>query len=137
MHTKARQDETCLKLSSVLGKLCDKCEIELAGSEYKDFRKGLFSPVSEDNAEKLFSSDLSKTELCTQGHNLDMNKITIDNSLSFYYTLLQIHCADQKSLLYDILRTLKDCNIHVCLKPYHHRINLSYIIFQVCLCMYR
>lgn len=134
MHTKARQDETCLKLSSVLGELCDKCEIELAGSEYKDFRKSLFSPVSEDIAEKLFSSDVSKTEMFTQCLSIDKNKIIIDNSLSFYYTLLQIHCADQKSLLYDILRTLKDCNIHVCLESCYHCINLNYILFHVWVC---
>lgn len=39
--------------------------------------------------------------------------VAIDNSLSPYHTLLQIHCADQKGLLYDILRTLKDYNIQI------------------------
>jgi hypothetical protein len=39
--------------------------------------------------------------------------INFDNSLSPAHTLLQIICAYQKGLVYDILRTLKDCNVQV------------------------
>ncbi|KAK1297952.1 hypothetical protein QJS10_CPB14g01499 [Acorus calamus] len=52
------------------------------------------------------------------GLSLDLKKvksanISMDNSLSPAHTLLQIHCIDQKGLIYDILRTLKDCNIQI------------------------
>ncbi|KAM3691817.1 hypothetical protein ACJW31_08G040600 [Castanea mollissima] len=39
--------------------------------------------------------------------------VAVDNSLSPAHTLLQIHCPDHKGLLYDIMRTLKDCNIQI------------------------
>ncbi|GMP89270.1 hypothetical protein CsSME_00040918 [Camellia sinensis var. sinensis] len=39
--------------------------------------------------------------------------VTADNSLSPAHTLLQIQCIDHKGLLYDIMRTLKDCNIQI------------------------
>ncbi|CAD5180173.1 unnamed protein product [Musa acuminata subsp. malaccensis] len=39
--------------------------------------------------------------------------LKIDNSLIPSYTLLQIHCVDQKGLLYDIMRTLKDYKIWI------------------------
>ncbi|XWS71713.1 hypothetical protein CRYUN_Cryun03dG0162400 [Craigia yunnanensis] len=37
--------------------------------------------------------------------------VVVDNSLSPANTLLQIHCVDHKGLFFDVLRTLKDCNI--------------------------
>ncbi|KAK4833158.1 hypothetical protein QYF36_017269 [Acer negundo] len=39
--------------------------------------------------------------------------ITVDNSLSPSHTLIQILCQDHKGLIYDIMRTVKDCNIQV------------------------
>ena len=45
--------------------------------------------------------------------------VTMANSLSPAHTLIQMQCGHHKGLLYDILRTLKDCNIQVlsCAKP--------------------
>jgi len=37
----------------------------------------------------------------------------MDNSLSPVHTLIQIQCVDHKGLLYDIMRTLKDCSIQI------------------------
>nr|POE81469.1 act domain-containing protein acr9 [Quercus suber] len=69
-------------------------------------------------AEELFGYELSDNEICSQALGPDMSKlkkasVTVDNSLSPAHTLLQIHCADHKGLLYDIMRTLKDCNIQI------------------------
>lgn len=74
--------------------------------------------LSPTVAEELFRFDLRDTETHSQALSADMTKlkkanVTVDNSLSPAHTLLQIHCADQKGLLYDIMRTLKDCNIQV------------------------
>ncbi|KAK1311583.1 hypothetical protein QJS10_CPA07g00236 [Acorus calamus] len=115
LHTKKRQDETCERLNAVLGESCINCELQLAGAEYESFQHISSLPPG---AEELFCSDLSDTDLCPQGLSLDLKKvksanISMDNSLSPAHTLLQIHCIDQKGLIYDILRTLKDCNIQI------------------------
>ncbi|KAK1264997.1 hypothetical protein QJS04_geneDACA011222 [Acorus gramineus] len=116
LHTKKRQDETCERLNAVLGESCINCELQLAGEEYESFQH--ISSLPPGVAEELFCSDLSDTDLCPQGLSLDLKKvkranISMDNSLSPAHTLLQIHCIDQKGLIYDILRTLKDCNIQI------------------------
>lgn len=117
LHTKKRQDDTCERLNAVLGELCISCEIQLAGPEYEGFQQG-FSSLPPEIAEELFSSELSKDESRSQACTPELAKlkkanITMDNSLSPAHTLLQIHCVDQKCLLYDILRTLKDCSIKI------------------------
>ncbi|XP_020577825.1 ACT domain-containing protein ACR9 [Phalaenopsis equestris] len=114
LHTRKRQDETRQKLISVLGDSSITCEIELV----ENFQQG-FSSLPPTVAEELFSPELSNNQLTSQALTSDLAKmkkvnVTIDNSLSPYHTLLQIHCADQKGLLYDILRTLKDYNIQIC-----------------------
>ncbi|KAG0487794.1 hypothetical protein HPP92_006605 [Vanilla planifolia] len=114
LHTVRRQDEICHKLSSVLGDSCISCEIELAES----FQQG-FSSLPPAVATELFSFELSSSQTCPQGLlGSDLSKvkkvdIITDNSLSPSHTLLQIHCVDQKGLLYDILKTLKDFNIQI------------------------
>ncbi|KAL0918116.1 hypothetical protein M5K25_010107 [Dendrobium thyrsiflorum] len=113
LHTRKRQDETRQKLSSVLGGSSVTCEIELV----EDFQQG-FSSLPPTVAEELFSPELSNGQVCSQALSSDLAKmkkvnVTIDNSLSPCHTLLQIYCADQKGLLYDILRTLKDYNIQI------------------------
>ncbi|THU70078.1 hypothetical protein C4D60_Mb08t21260 [Musa balbisiana] len=113
LHTKERQDETCERLIAVLGESVNRCEIQLA----EDFQQGVSSlpPVA---AEELFSLELCDGEFCSQALSPDMKRlkkanVNIDNSLSPSHTLLQIQCVDQKGLLYDIMRTLKDCDIQI------------------------
>lgn len=112
LHTKKRQDETCKRLNDALGSSVS-CEILLA----EGFQQG-FSSLPPEVAEELFRLELSDSELCSDSLSPEMRKlkkanINFDNSLSPSHTLLQIHCVDQKGLLYDILRTTKDCNIQV------------------------
>ncbi|KAF3952681.1 hypothetical protein CMV_021787 [Castanea mollissima] len=90
LHTKKRQDETQEQLHAVLG----------------------------ESSEELFGYELSDKEIRSQALSPDMSKlkkasVAVDNSLSPAHTLLQIHCPDHKGLLYDIMRTLKDCNIQI------------------------
>ncbi|KAK2643138.1 hypothetical protein Ddye_024901 [Dipteronia dyeriana] len=116
LHTKSRQDETCEQLHDLLGESCISCELQLAGPEY-DCHQGV-SSLSPVVAEELFRFELSDKEVRAQALSADMEKlkkatVMIDNSLSPAHMLLQIHCVDHKGLLYDILRTLKDCNIQI------------------------
>lgn len=116
LHTKKRRDDTCNQLIDVLGDNCISCELKLAGPEYES-QQG-FSSLSPAVSEKLFSCELSSIDNCLQANNPDVTKlkkstVTVDNYLSPAHTLLQIQCADQKGLFYDIMRTLKDCNIQI------------------------
>ncbi|XP_031268231.1 ACT domain-containing protein ACR9-like [Pistacia vera] len=116
LHTKQRQDETCEQLHAVLGELGISCELQLAGPEY-EYNHGV-SSLSPVVAEELFRSELSQKETRSQALSPDMTKlkkanVIIDNSLSPAHTLLQIHCVNHKGLLYDIMRTLKDCNMQI------------------------
>ncbi|XP_043701683.1 ACT domain-containing protein ACR9-like [Telopea speciosissima] len=116
LHTKERQDDTCKQLRAVLGESCIICELHLAGFEYQT-QLGV-SSLSPEAAEELFSCELSDKENLSQALSPDLTKlkkanVMIDNSLSPAHTLLQIHCVDQKGLLYDIMRTLKDCKIQI------------------------
>lgn len=113
LHTRKRQDETCQKLSNVLGDSCISCEIE----EVECFQQG-FSSLPPAVAEELFSAELFNSQVSSPAPRSGSNKmkmvnVTIDNSLSPCHTLLQFKCVDQKGLLYDILRTLKDYNIQI------------------------
>ncbi|RWV86643.1 hypothetical protein BHE74_00055509 [Ensete ventricosum] len=81
----------------------------------EDFEHGV-SSLPLVAAEELFSLELCDGEFCSHKLSPDMKKlrkanVNIDNSLSPSHTLLQIQCVDQKGLLYDIMRTLKDCDI--------------------------
>ncbi|XP_062014731.1 ACT domain-containing protein ACR9-like, partial [Rosa rugosa] len=116
LHTKERQDKTLKQLQAVLGESCTSCELQLVGPQY-DPHHGIPS-LSPLVAEELFRCELLDKEIRSQALSPDMTKfkkanVTIDNSLSPAHTLLQIHCADHKGLLYDIMRTLKDSNIKV------------------------
>ncbi|GKE25623.1 ACT domain-containing protein ACR9-like protein, partial [Tanacetum coccineum] len=89
------------------------CELHLAGPEY-NVQQGR-SCISEAIAEELFGNELFAKEDCLSGDVLKAKKasITVDNLLSPTHTLLQIHCLDQKGLVYDILKISKDCDIRV------------------------
>lgn len=100
----------------MLGESCIRCELQLAGPEC-DCHQGV-SSLSPVVAEELFRFELSDKETRLQALSPDMTKlkkanVVVDNSLSPAHTLLQIHCVDHKGLLYDIMRTLKDCNMKV------------------------
>ncbi|KAL6980505.1 ACT domain-containing protein acr9, partial [Sarracenia purpurea var. burkii] len=115
LHTKKRREDTCEHLSVILGEYCISCELQLAGPEYES-QQG-FSSLSKAVAEELFSSEMSNHS-SSQALSPDMRKvktatITVDNLMSPAHTLLQIQCVDQKNLVYDILRTSKDCNIQI------------------------
>ncbi|XP_049367099.1 ACT domain-containing protein ACR9-like [Solanum verrucosum] len=101
LHTKERQNETYKQLHVVLGQSCS-CELQLAGPQYDNLQciSSLYPSVSEE----LFSPDMTQ---------LKKASVTIDNSLSPGHTLVQICCVDHKGFLYDIMRTLKDCNIQI------------------------
>ncbi|GFZ14889.1 ACT domain-containing protein [Actinidia rufa] len=116
LHTKQRREDTCERLSVVLEEDCMSCELQLAGPECES-QQG-FSSLSEAVAEELFSSELSNKKACSKALSPNMKKIKtaaimVDNFMSPAHTLLQIQCVDQKNLVYDILRTAKDCNIQI------------------------
>ncbi|KAF0924098.1 hypothetical protein E2562_008421 [Oryza meyeriana var. granulata] len=112
LHTKERQEETCSMLIATLGPSIS-CEILLA----EGFQQG-FSSLPPTISEELFRLELADSDncsgsLCAEMKRMQKATINFDNSLSPAHTLLQINCADQKGLLYDILRTMKDCSIKV------------------------
>lgn len=115
LHTKERRLHTCQNLEVALGEYCISCELEPAGPVYK--RQLDISSLSPAIADELFSCDLSNKEGHSQP-NSKMNEVkkatvTVDNLMSPAHTLLQIQCNDQKGLIYDILRTIKDCDIQI------------------------
>ncbi|XP_015076608.1 ACT domain-containing protein ACR9 [Solanum pennellii] len=115
LHTKQRRDETCEHLSNVLGEYCISCELQLSGPEC-EVQQG-FTSLPQEVAEELFSCELSKEAVpmssASDTARLKKATITVDNLLSPVHTLLQIQCVDQKALIYDILRTSKDCDIQI------------------------
>ncbi|KAL0390441.1 UNVERIFIED_CONTAM: ACT domain-containing protein ACR9 [Sesamum calycinum] len=116
LHTKARQDETCERLYTVLGESCISCELQLAGPHCENLQGT--SSLSSVAAEELFRFTLSEKEPRSQALSQDITElkrasVKTDNSLSPAHTLLQINCVDHKGFLYDIMRTLKDCNIKI------------------------
>ncbi|KAH7667814.1 [Protein-PII] uridylyltransferase protein [Dioscorea alata] len=113
LHTRKRQDDTCEMLHATLGDSSISCEIQLA-EDFQQWCSSLPACVFEE----LFSPELPNIKDCSQGSNTELEKlkspsITVDNKLSPSHTLLQIHCLDQRGLLYDILRTMKDCNMRI------------------------
>ncbi|KAE8732287.1 ACT domain-containing protein ACR9 [Hibiscus syriacus] len=116
LHTRERQDDTYKQLNAVLGESCISCELKLAGPEY-ECCQGI-SSLSLAITEELFRFDLSDKEIRSQALIQDMVRlkkanVVVDNSLSPAHTLCQILCVDHKGLFYDLLRTLKDCNIMI------------------------
>lgn len=104
------------QLHTVIGESCTTCELQLAGPTYNNLQvMPSLSPVVED---ELFRVSLSEKETRSQALSQDIkglkrSSVKIDNSLSPAHTLLQINCVDHKGFLYDIMRTLKDCNMQV------------------------
>jgi predicted amino acid-binding ACT domain protein len=115
LHTKNRREETCDHLIHVLGEDCISCELQLAGPEYESLQG--FSALSQAVAEELFNCQVSPSNKESRSASDTKSKkgatITVDNVMSPAHTLLQIQCLDQKGLVYDILRTSKDCSIQI------------------------
>ncbi|EMS64248.1 hypothetical protein TRIUR3_00431 [Triticum urartu] len=109
LHTKSRREEAYEKLQSVLGDSVTSCEIESATEDMSSCLQAsaLLSPVV---LEQMFSEVDAIEEQSRSSGSLS---VTMDNSLSPVHTLIQIQCGDHKGLLYDIMRTVKDCNIQI------------------------
>jgi hypothetical protein len=118
-----RREETCDKLSSVLGDSMTSCEIEVANDNMSCCVNASLS-VPPTATEEMFAPELPKEEssLCSHNHssynpssdgNCNLLSVKVDNLLSSAHTLVLIQSWDYKGLLYDIMRTLKDYNIQV------------------------
>lgn len=87
------------------------CEIELIGPEIAATSQGpLFLPSAI--TEGISSLDLPDGNLSGSLFSKPIS-VSVDNLLSPSHTLIDIHCQDHKGLLYDIMKTLKDCDIQV------------------------
>jgi hypothetical protein len=118
-----RREETCNKLSSVLGDSMTSCEIEVANDNMSCCVNASLS-VPSTATEEMFAPELPKEESSpfSRNHsscnsssdgNSNLLSVKVDNLLSPAHTLVQIQSGDYKGLLYDIMRTLKDYNIQV------------------------
>uniref|UniRef100_A0ACD5WHZ1 Uncharacterized protein n=1 Tax=Avena sativa TaxID=4498 RepID=A0ACD5WHZ1_AVESA len=111
LHTKNRREEAYERLQSVLGDSVTSCEIDSATEDMSSCLQAsaLLSPIV---LEQMFSIDVIEAQLSRSRSNSSLS-VTMDNSLSPVHTLIQIQCVDHKGLLYDIMRTLKDCSIQI------------------------
>ncbi|XP_052168092.1 ACT domain-containing protein ACR10 [Oryza glaberrima] len=108
LHTKSRREETYDKLQSVLGDSLTSCEIESATEEMSScLQASTLLPHSA--VEEMFNVEVVEE----QSRSCGGLSVAMDNSLSPAHTLIQIQCGDHKGLIYDIMRTLKDCNIQI------------------------
>lgn len=83
--------------------------------------------------------ELADSEICSSLLSAELKRfqtatITFDNALSPAHTLVQIICAHQKGLIYDILRTMKDCNIQVAAALF--MIILLYSLIYLCVLLH-
>lgn len=85
------------------------CDIELASPQVASC---LRSHLPSSILENIFTQPLSD-EHSGGMISSDSASILFDNSLSPSHTVVQIFCQDHKGLIYDVMRTLKDCNIQV------------------------
>lgn len=110
LHTKSRREETQDKLESVLGDSLTCCEIDPAGEDMLSCLQS-WASLTPAIMEQMFNTNLIEEQsISTRGGTIS---VTMDNSLSSVHTLIQIQCGDHKGLLYDIMRTVKDCNIQI------------------------
>ncbi|KAL6585410.1 hypothetical protein OROMI_002054 [Orobanche minor] len=119
LHTKMRKEDTYDHLKAIIGDSTISCDIEMVSPETA-FSCQEPSFLSEAVARHMFDMEynLSPDTCSINGHQNDSvafkcPSITTDNLLSPSHTLVQIVCEDHKGLLYDVMRTLKDCNIQI------------------------
>ncbi|KAI4998900.1 hypothetical protein ZWY2020_054242 [Hordeum vulgare] len=110
LHTKSRREEAYEKLQSVLGDSVTS-EIESAQDMSSCLQASALLPPLV--LEQMFSEVDVVDEQSNRSRSDSRLSVTMDNSLSPVHTLIQIQCGDHKGLLYDIMRTVKDCNIQV------------------------
>ncbi|KAL6654988.1 hypothetical protein ACP70R_005814 [Stipagrostis hirtigluma subsp. patula] len=111
LHTKSRREEAYDKLESVLGDSLTSCEIEPATEDMSCCLQASAS-LTPAVMEQMFNTDVIEEQSIGTRCSSTVS-VTIDNSLSPAHTLIQIQCGVHKGLLYDIMRTLKDCNIQI------------------------
>jgi hypothetical protein len=130
LHTKNRREEAYERLQGVLGDSVTSCEIDSATEDMSCCiqASALLSPHV---LEQMFDIDLIEGQLSHSRSNSCLS-VTMDNSLSPVHTLIQIQCVDHKGLVYDIMRTLKDCSIQVTtVEPkIHHIFSLFFRIYS-------
>ncbi|CAN6171988.1 unnamed protein product [Urochloa humidicola] len=111
LHTKSRREEAYDKLETVLGDSLTSREIDPAPEDMLPCLQACGS-LTPAIMEQMFNTDLVEEQsISIRGD--DNISVTMDNSLSSVHTLIQIQCGDHKGLLYDIMRTVKDCNIQI------------------------
>ncbi|KAJ3693060.1 hypothetical protein LUZ60_012155 [Juncus effusus] len=123
LHLKSRREETTEKLKSVLGDSITSCDISLADHQMSALlspsSSPLPSPIKLDMLDNNCDSSLprncniARNSLLRNGKGEWGLRVEADNELSPGHTLIQIQCGDHKGLLYDIMRTLKDCSIQL------------------------
>jgi len=111
LHTKNRREEAYEKVQTVLGDSVTSCEIDSATEDMSSCLQAS-APLPPLGLDRMFNTDLIEDQLSRSRSNTSLS-VTTDNSLSPVHTLIQIQCVDHKGLLYDIMRTLKDCNIQI------------------------
>nr|CAB3452885.1 unnamed protein product [Digitaria exilis] len=112
LHTKSRREEAYDKLDSVLGDSLASREIDPATEDMLSCLQTCAS-LTPAVMEQMFNTDLIIEEQSINTRGDTTISVTMDNSLSSVHTLIQIQCGDRKGLLYDIMRTVKDCNIQI------------------------
>ncbi|KAF3793423.1 ACT domain-containing protein [Nymphaea thermarum] len=105
LHTEKRRAETCEQIRSVLGLSMISCGLELVEPEM-----GLSQQATSLS---VFSSSITEETFSINQNAGNNISVTIDNLISPSHTVIQILCLNHKGLLYDTMRTLKDCNIQV------------------------
>lgn len=111
LHVEGRKGSACNRIAVSLGEYCISCELELAGPEFDS--QQTFSCLPETTVEELLNHNPSSLDVDGNDTKVTKPTIAIDKTLSPTHTLLQIQCVDQKGLIYDILRTSKDCDVKI------------------------
>ncbi|CAN1276041.1 ACT domain-containing protein ACR10 [Linum perenne] len=113
LHTRERREETYDYLKAAIGEAMISCEIEMVGPEITACsQESSFLPNSITDDLLQLELAAAAAEVPTSLTSTDVS-VNMDNSLSPGHTLVQIMCQDHKGLLYDIMRTLKDCGIQI------------------------
>ncbi|XP_042410949.1 ACT domain-containing protein ACR10-like isoform X1 [Zingiber officinale] len=111
LHTKNRQEETCVHLRAVLGDSMCTCDVDVASEEFAAYLQASASlppPLTED----MLTSEVQHESYAPDPSSSFLS-VSVDNALSHAHSLIQIQCHDHKGLLYDIMRTLKDYNMQI------------------------
>jgi len=106
-------------MEEFLGGAYSVCSIISAGPEYGGLNCfPLPTSVTKEifyDEPATFEQDHTRSEKDRKRNKNPANRVfvTVDNSTSSVYSLLQISCKSRKGLLYDCLRVVKDLNLKV------------------------